>query len=838
MLQTTYLHSGWEFAQTALVGQKVGFSKTEWLPANVPGHVHLDLVANGIIADPFVRMNELGCQWVDETDWTYRTSFEWTAREHLPRRVLRFEGLDTVCTIFLNGEQVASHDNMFVPLEVDVTDRLQEGRNDVEIRFESASRIGRERMAEYFAQEGLAPDTERFEERSFVRKAQYMFGWDWGPRLVSCGIWKPVALLEFEARILDVHVTQKFREGGIVELQVRSEVEGEGVVVHTLEGQEPLVGDGSILLHQPDRWSPKTPTVYEFQSALLPTSADLSFFLSSEEELDEEEEEEGFQMARALWNAALDMLVQNVGIVETRLLREKDEYGESFEFAVNGGPVWARGANWIPDHSFPSIVDETRLADRLQKAKDMGFNMLRIWGGGLYESDAFYDLCDQLGILVWQDFPFACAYYPDGEAMQEVMREEAARNIKRLRNHPCLALWCGNNENHEMHFNAWGDREKHPKRYYGAQLYDGMLPEVVRELDPGRDYIASSPIGTPPDEKVVDEKRRGPNADGYGDQHNWDVWHGRGDWRHYSDSKGRFSSEYGFASAAGLKVWENALGEEDWHPRSPVVRWHDKTGKGEDTFHGFVELHYPKSDSLEDWVYYSQLNQRDALRHGVEHYRRSPFCRGSLIWQLNDCWPTQSWAILDSDGTYKALAYELRRLYADLMLSIVRENEIVRVHIANEDDVDYQGVITLKAYSTLTGELLRTAEEVAQLDSNERGVFLETSVEGLPINETVLFASFYYAETWQLLGEPKNTRFNVPGEILASTSEDGYLHLKFQGPVIDLMLSVDGDTAPFRHNFITTAEGEAWVSIEGRVTRFEARSLAGFHPVRVTRSPL
>ena len=248
----------------------------------------------------------------------------------------------------------------------------------------------------------------------------------------------------------------------------------------------------------------------------------------------------------------MDLATTRCDVGTVRLLRERDEWGESFEFELNGRKVWARGANWIPDDNFPSRITKAKLRAGLERCKAMGFNMLRVWGGGLYETDEFYDLCDELGLLVWQDFPFACAYYPDDEVAQAVVRAEAAENVRRLRNHPCLALWCGNNENHEMFSNGWAPPERTPDRYYGERLYDGTLPEVVDDLDAGRSYIPSSPIGTPPDERPEDAKRRGPNADLWGDQHNWDVWHGRGDWRHYTDSKGRFSSEYGFAAACGL----------------------------------------------------------------------------------------------------------------------------------------------------------------------------------------------------------------------------------------------------------------------------------------------
>jgi len=840
MLQTTYLHSGWEFARADQIGRKVGFSDAEWLPAQVPGHVHLDLVINGVIADPFERMNELGCQWVDEHDWTYRTTFEWMPTDELPRRALRFEGLDTVCTVLLNGEVVAEHDNMFVALEVDVTDRLAAGENALEIRFRSAVKVGEERRAAYFAANGIAEDTERFDERPFVRKAQYMFGWDWGPRLVSCGIWRPVTLVEYAARLVDVHVTQERRDGDLIVLNIKSELDGEGTVVHHLEEVGARVGDGAFLLHRPVRWDPDHPLAFRLTSALLPPDADMEPFSMSLDEIEDDFERdaaEAIQLA-TLETDAHDLREQNIGIVETRLLREPDEFGESFEFEVNGRRIWARGANWIPDHSFPSIVDKARLRDRLEKSVDMGFNMLRIWGGGLYETDEFYDLCDELGILVWQDFPFACSYYPDDEAWQQVIRQEAEANVRRIRNHPCLALWCGNNENHEMHFNKWGDASKHPSYYYGSALYDGTLPQVVEALDPGRSYIASSPIGTPPAEKVVDAKRRGPNADHYGDQHNWDVWHGRGDWKHYTDSKGRFSSEYGFASSCSTALWAKTLGEQDWDPHSAAVRWHDKTGKGHDVFHGYVELHYPKPVTLEDWVYYSQLNQRDALRHGIEHYRRSEFCRGSLIWQLNDCWPVQSWAILDSDGTYKALAYELRRLYADLLISLERENDTVRVWAINDGPHDLGGLLNVRAIEVSTGNLLGEWEADFTIDADSRGVVIDFSVAGMAVPDVLLIAEAGEATAWQLLAEPKQARYAAPASLTISTHEEGYLRIECPTPVVDLMLTSDGDPSPFLDNFLTSEGGVLEVRCPKLPDTIEARSLAGEHRIRVTRSPI
>jgi beta-mannosidase len=835
MLQTTYLHSGWEFAEKSWPGGRVGAIAASWLPATVPGHVHLDLVENGVIAHPFERMNELGCQWVDLKDWSYRTTFEWRPKEELPKRILRFEGLDTVCELFLNDEKIGEHDNMFVSLEIDVTDKLKLGENSLRIDFKSAVKVGQERREIYFEKEGIAPDVRNFDERAFVRKAQYMFGWDWSPRLVSCGIWRPISLVEYSARITGIHVQQTHLGDGSVEIlcDVQHDGDADGWMVHGFdpdglsidEFQMASPGE-SIVIASPILWTPGDPKMYELAFTLA--SAKMAT-----ESLFDEGEDETIEVH--------EISYVNIGLTQTKLLREPDKFGESFEFEVNGRKIWTRGGNWIPDHSFPSVVNKDQYRDRLEKAKDMGFNMLRVWGGGLYETNEFYDLCDELGILVWQDFPFACSYYPDDEAWQKTIRAEAEANVMRLRNHACLALWCGNNENEEMYANAWGGIQRRPSRYYGDNHYDKVLPHVVSKLDSGTCYIPSSPIGQNPDNDGKAEKQTGPNSGGYGDQHCWDVWHGRGDWKYYADSTGRFSSEYGFASSCGTALWARTLDESDWDPHSPAMKWHDKTGKGNETFHGYVKLHYPDSPTVEDWVFYSQLNQRDALRFGIEHYRRSEFCRGSLIWQLNDCWPVQSWAILDSDGDYKALAYDLRRLYADRLLSIVRENDKVTVWAVNDSEDPWVASIYLSAVHLRTGEVLAVWESDFELEPDRREPVLEESIHGLSMPDVLLTAVDGYGEiyTWQLLSEPKSARYAPPEPLVVSTWNEGVLTIKTSTPLVDLMLTEDGATTKFIDNFVTVPQASVFsVRVTNIPDSIEARSLAGIHRVKITRSQL
>jgi beta-mannosidase len=453
--------------------------------------------------------------------------------------------------------------------------------------------------------------------------------------------------------------------------------------------------------------------------------------------------------------------------------------------------------------------------------------MLRIWGGGVYESDAFFDVCDELGLLVWQDFPFACSYVPDGAAEQAVLRVEAESNIVRLRNHPSLAIWCGNNENLTMWHSKWGRPLPQPPRYYGEKLYDGTLPEVLQALDPERPYVASSPIG-------------GANAnDGdTGDQHYWDVWHGRGDWKHYKDSTGRFASEFGFASAPGRSVWRQIFnGDADWSRREvsdPIARWHDKTGKGYDTYVGYVELHYPVSRDLEELTYHSQLNQRDALRFGIEHFRRAAGCRGSLIWQLNDCWPVQSWAVLDSDGVYKAAAYELRRLHAPALASLqfeVGDSRLKLWTLLDNAHGPVRGEAVVEARRLSDGQVLERRVEQVELLPGNRGVSIELDVSAFSAPDTLISASFLGTHTFRLLSEPKHSRLLAP-HLSASRHPEGVL-LSSDRPVVDLFLWDPEERVQFLDNFVTLpAAGTQLLRARGSWQRLCARSLLGRHPLQ------
>ncbi len=794
------MNEGWQLACARwLPPARLGYSELEWLSASVPGSVHTDLVAAGIIPDPFSRRFELGCQWIDDERWIYKKSFAFEPDGALPRRVLRFDGLDTVASVWLDGQKLGEHDNMFVPFELDVSERLGPGTHELRIEFEPAAAVGRGRRARYLASEGLRENVVRFDAQAFVRKAQYTFGWDWGPRLVSAGIWQPVTLIEHAGRLCDVLVEQAHREDGSVELRFWSESEGAGEVRHEIEGISGVFRDGDMArLEDPPRWWPAglgPQALIRIESRLVDSDS-----------------------------RVLDERTTRIGIRQVRLVREPDAHGESFELEVNGRRVYCTGANWIPDDSFPARVTRDRVHQKLSVARDLNMNMLRVWGGGLYESDDFYERCDELGLLVWQDFPYACSYYPDDPASLKVARREAREAVRRLRNHPSLVLWCGNNENLMMSESGWEDPARHPPRYYGEKIYEGVLPQVLAELDPSRPYIPTSPWGG----KHV-------NDGGIGDQHYWDAWHGRGDWKHYADSTGRFVSEFGFASAPGARTWAkispHVADALALALRDPDARWHDKTLKGYETFIGLVELHYPPARDLDEWTYHSQLNQRDALRFAIEHFRRSDFCKGALVWQLNDCWPVQSWAVLDSENDYKAAAFELRRLFAPALASITLEVNQARLFTLLDNATSpLAGRAVLEARSLHDGRLLARAETGVELAPGDRRLTLELDLAAHAPRETIVTATFAGTTTFRLLAEPKDAELVTPR--LTARRDPRGIVIHSDAPIVDLALADPAHAARFLDNFVTLpAGGETLLRTEGHPQSLRARSLAGKHAI-------
>jgi len=917
------LNTGWRFQDIPQTGASPT-TRLPWLPAEVPGHVHLDLLRAGAIPDPFYRLNERAVAWVDETDWVYETTFQVEAPAP-PHAYLVFHGLDTVAEITLNGEPLGQTDNMFIPYEFPVGGRLKLGDNTLRVVFRSALRIGRERHQAWDAagNDTAKPEWFFWGPKSFVRKAQYMYGWDWGPELLGCGLWQGVELVTVPvARITDWKYDVEFMDDDKVVVTVTVDVEralgeeGTSLILyanipafsthrndvrgvlsrfpiknHPISKQQSSTsvphGTGTIkasvvlTITDAHRWQTigkdfiplylldfrisaeglgplefrkakiglrtielireadtdnavrefgfaseddviqarandlglqfvdlskmvvdsaalkKVPEFIAKRLNILPLRLDSSstpnrLFValgdvkSAPQELEEIKQVSGCKITSALATGTeiADAIIRayaDVGNAESSTVpiqqgqvdrnQASNNTGEGFKFRVNGQDLFIKGANWIPDSSFPSRITREKLHQRITQAKEAGFNMLRVWGGGLYESEDFYDICDELGLLVWQDFPYACAYYPDTGEYADAARAEAAAAVKRIRNHPCLALWCGNNENQTMNHDDWG-KIKGP-RLLGEHFYDTILPEVVAQHNPKTPYWPGSPYGG-----------ENPNSADFGDCHNWDVWHGRGDWVHYTENDSRFCSEFGFASSCGLAAWDKCLATEDKHPHSPAVRWHDKTRKGYDIYLGYIALHYPEAQTLEDLVYYSQINQAEALKFGVEHYRRRKGrCWGTLFWQLNDCWPTQSWAVIDSEGEPKAAYYACKKFYAPALLSLVRESETVTAHLVNDLLTPLTGQITW-TLATFDGELLATETAAVSVDANVAAQVAAFSIAAATGQERDVYVSARFtsedgivsADNLLWLAEPKDLRLADPGLTVTIHSQDEYAY--------------------------------------------------------------
>ena len=756
------LSTGWRVREVPRAGTAV-HNRLPWLPASVPGSVHLDLMRAGVIPDPLARLYEHGVAWVDESDWVYETTF---GVDGPPPACayLHFHGLDTLAEIALNGEVLGRTEDMFIPHEFPVGGRLKAGENTLSVTFQSALRVGRERQAAWDAggNDTLPYHWDNWAERAFVRKAQYQYGWDWGPVLRGCGLWQPVELVTVPAaRLGDWSHSVEFRADGQATVTVTTEVERAAGQEETpltlsvsLAGTNPIslpvptgagsVGvSGTITVAAPRRWQPNG-----YGEASL---YDLLLTLAGAD------------------GTEADRRESKVGLRTVELVREPDAdgKGEGFKFRVNGVDVYAKGANWIPDHSFPSLITPSRLRERIGRARDAGMTMLRIWGGGFYESEDFYALCDEMGLLVWQDFPYGCSYYPDTGEYAELARVEATAAVRRIRSHPSLALWCGNNENHTMFESNWtGTR---PPRLLGEHLYHEILPAVVEVENPQTPYWPGSPYGGPAGDS---------NSADFGDCHNWDVWHGRGDWVHYVENDSRFCSEFGFAASCGLGAWDESLAVTDRSPQSPAVRWHDKTRKGYDTYLGYIALHFPVAQSLEDLVYYSQINQAEALKCGVEHYRRRKGrCWGTLFWQLNDCWPVQSWSVIDSTGEPKAAYFASKKFYAPVLLSLVRGSESVQAHLVSDLLTPLSGKLTW-TLATLDGETLSEETADVSVAANAAAQVGSFSLSAASGRERGVYVSARFtaedgttAENVLLLCEPKDLQRADPA--LTLTVEDG-----------------------------------------------------------------
>jgi len=637
MLSFPLATAAWQFRDAS--------RRSPWRTAVVPGCVHRDLLRNKSIPDPFWASNEADLQWIGEHAWEYRAVFAAT-RELLAEEVVELvaDGLDTVATVSLNGREVARTENMFTGYRWDVKPLLRAGKNEVLMRFDSAIAYIEQKRPEHRPQEYNDP----VGRSSVIRKEPCQFGWDWGPRLVTAGIWRDIRLEAWSGnRLESVRVAQQHHADGSVTLelapelaradaraQCRGTVSLDGRVVAAIENGKAKIENATL-------WWPNDHGAQPlYRLELEVTGGD---------------------------GAGIGSWSRRIGLRTIVLDRHPDEWGESFQFVVNGRAIFAKGANWIPAHSFVAGLGRADYERDLRSAAEAHMNMIRVWGGGIYESEDFYDVCDELGLLVWQDFMFACTIYPGDAAFLASVRDEARHQVRRLRHRASLALWCGNNEIAQL--NTVGrevaDLVKNPQlgKNYEA-IFHGILPETVAALDGATSYWPSSQwrssfadSASMPSAQPEGEKR--------GDTHYWDVWHARHPVKAYEQWRFRFCSEFGMQSYSSTETNATFCPPHDDNVFGPEMENHQKNRYGNQIILDYVSRLYRFPKGQDELIYLSQLNQAYCMQVGVEHFRRAmPRCMGALYWQINDCWPVASWSSIEFTGRWRALHYVARRFFA------------------------------------------------------------------------------------------------------------------------------------------------------------------------------
>ncbi len=667
-----------------------------WLPAAVPGCVHTDLIAAGQIPDPFYGTNELDLQWIEERDWEYRTSFNVTAALLRKNTVeLCADGLDTVATVTLNGKKIATTDNMFVAQRWSVKPHLKTGRNELVIRFRSAMDYVNKTHTDFTPPNNF--NDAKGGSCVRIRKEQCQFGWDWGPRFVTAGIWRNLRIEAHGAnRLAHVHITQTHTDSGnAVSLTLTPELAKPDTkvtywVTLAIDGQTAVESDDlTFEVPNPLHWWPAgqgEQPLYE----LTVTARDAA-------------------------GRDLDTVTKRIGLRTIVLDRQPDQWGESFQFIVNGRPVFIKGANWIPADSFVTRLDRAAYARDLNAAVHANINCMRVWGGGIYESEDFYDLCDELGLLVWQDFMFACNLYPADDAFLASVRTEAAQQVARLHHRACLALWCGNNELVQLNLAAL-QSDPALKAGYLA-LFHELLPAAVTAHDGATAYWPSS-------------EWRGDFINGHehgekcGDTHFWDVWHSRKPVKDYEKWSFRFCSEFGMQSYSSPQT-NATFAPADANVFDAVMENHQKNRGGNQVILDYVSRRYRFPKSQDDLIYLSQLNQAYCMQVGIEHYRRlTPRCMGAIYWQLNDCWPVASWSSIEYTGRLKALHYAARRFNAPTLVTAhvpgdegvtvgnYRATTVDDIHLytVHDDPTPVRGFLDWKLYH-LDGRVLLTGQK-------------------------------------------------------------------------------------------------------------------------------
>ena len=800
------LHDGWRFRQ--------GRSEI-WYPATVPGTVHTDLMDNEIIEDPFFRLNERGVQWVDKEDWMYETTIKATKSEvNAENQEIVFYGLDTYADVYLNHQLLVRANNMHRTWRCNVKGILKEGDNLFEVYFNSPIKVDLPKYDLFDYEFNTGPDQSQnggiFNKTLsiFARKAGYHYGWDWGPRLVTSGIWRPVVLETWSGqRISDVQYIQQDINAKRAKLQTIVEVLSDNATENatiTITANGTTVASKQTSLN---KGLNKITVDYAISKPTLWWSNGLGDpYLYS------------FQTTLTVNGQKVEAKDNKIGLRSLRLISEPDKDGRCLYFELNGKPVFMKGVDMIPLDNFLPRITRERYEKHVLDAKNVNMNMIRVWGGGVYEDDYFYDLCDQHGILVWQDFMFACSTYPADDEFIANIRQEAIDNVKRLRNHTCLALWCGNNECQDVYY-GWGGRKDYYTRMGVEELttaqfknmYFKCLPEVVSEYGGGLSYRPSSPYA------FEDTPSDGKN----GDSHYWGVWHGRDSIGHYNVEKSRFFSEYGFQSFPefeSVKIY--APQERDWSINSEVMMAHQRAGSyANNLIKEYMDQEYRTPSDFPTFLYVGMILQGDAIKTAIEAHRRDmPHCMGTLVWQHNDCWPVASWAGRDYYGRWKAQQYFSRYAYDDILVSPLVMGDTVTVNIVSDRRKAAKGTFTMNIID-INGNTITTKQfkhTARPLTSTE---IIRTTVKDLIGDRKrgdVLICVSYETDgkTYHNIGyatKQKHMNYRKPDITTDISPADGGYNVTVTTDIFarGLFLSIDGIDNFFSDNYFDVLPGNS-----------------------------
>lgn len=756
---------------------------------DIPNEIHLDLYNNKVIEHPFFGDNEKRVQWVADKNWIYEKDFDvdssFLSNENLE---LVFSGIDTYSEVCLNEKLILKTDNQFRQWNVDVKSILKTSNNKLKILIRSPFEIENQKAKTY----GFQPPSD---SRIFTRKAAYVYGWDWGPRIVTSGIWKPVKLEGWNGPTLkDVFIIQDSLTERKAFLTAKFEIystKPDEITLFVYGNKQKLMTETGIQsinikleIDYPDLWWPSglgDQKLYAIDCSLIHS------------------------------DFGVQTITKKIGIRTIELVQEKDLFGKSFYFKVNDIPVFMKGANYIPQRILGNEIDSIKYERLINDAAESNMNMLRVWGGGIYEHDIFYDLCDEKGILVWQDFMFANGIYPADSSLLSSIRKEVEEQVKRLRNHPSIVLFCGNNEIAEAWAN-WGWKNKY-SIYQQEKMEDDynkifheLLPEMISQLSPHISYWPSSPQFGRGDKRSQFE----------GDSHYWGVWHDEEPFEMYEQKIPRFMSEFGFQSYPSLKTLSGWFDKIDLNYDSHILQNHQKHPKGNELIKKYMERDYFIPENFADFIYVSQLLQAEGIARGIEAHRRAkPYCMGSLYWQLNDCWPVVSWSGIDYEGRWKALQYFVKKSFEPIIISLERKDNLLNIYMVNDKDEWVKGYLTFRLMN-FEGKKYIEAEEYFKIRPNSvetlRSIDI-TKYTQFDLNTAVLNIVFdgdvKVSEKNFYFVKPKNMNLSKPEiKIIKEKRGDHYI-LSLVTNTLAKNVFIDSDVdGKFSGNFFDLLPGE------------------------------